>query len=178
MNSNQIKKKISERISNIKDKGLENAVRDIVYGQSSIETSTKKHMPEIKEEREFLESVKSINDISLSNFILNEIKNRNSFDNIKAAAKVYFPEYLEEDYCLNYLEAIEVLANGGAVKGENFRNSYFLQLSKGNDIFMRGELELVDANNLYSREKFNNILSMKRQKFRSLTVMTKKELSW
>lgn len=76
------------------------------------------------------------------------------------------------EYKLSFIEALEIVLNKGCVKGEDFRSGYFLKLNK------YGQLVLVDANNLYNEIQFINIESLNKQKFRELTVMTMKQLSY
>tara|TARA_R110000772_G_scaffold153317_2_gene264321 strand:+ start:277 stop:519 length:243 start_codon:yes stop_codon:yes gene_type:complete len=73
-------------------------------------------------------------------------------------------------YDLDLYQALEIVMNGGAVKGDNFIDGVFLKLSK------RGQLITVDAGSMYLEETNVFIGGMVRQKFRSLTVMTMKEL--
>jgi hypothetical protein len=77
----------------------------------------------------------------------------------------------ERKYDLDFYQALEVVMNGGAVKGDNFVDGIFLKLNS------RGQLVTVDAGKLYLEETNVFIKGMVRQKFRSLTVMTMKELS-
>jgi hypothetical protein len=75
-------------------------------------------------------------------------------------------------YNLSFIEAIDIVMNGGAVKGENFRNGIFLKLNT------YGQLVIVNANRLYEEEINVCIKDMYHQKFRNLVVMTMKELSF
>ena len=77
----------------------------------------------------------------------------------------------ERKYDLDFYQALEVVMNGGAVKGDDFVDGIFLKLNS------RGQLVTVDAGRLYLEETNVFIKGMVRQKFRSLTVMTMKELS-
>ena len=77
----------------------------------------------------------------------------------------------EKKYDLDFYQALEVVMNGGAVKGDNFVDGIFLKLNS------RGQLVIVDARRLYFEETYVFIKGMVNQKFRSLTVMTMKELS-
>ena len=76
----------------------------------------------------------------------------------------------EKKYDLDLYQALEIVMNGGAVKGDNFVDGVFLKLSK------RGQLITVDAGRMYIEKTNVFIGGMVRQKFRSLTVMTMKEL--
>ena len=76
----------------------------------------------------------------------------------------------DKKYDLDLYQALEIVMNGGAVKGDNFIDGVFLKLSK------RGQLITVDAGRMYIEETNVFIGGMVRQKFRSLTVMTMKEL--
>lgn len=78
----------------------------------------------------------------------------------------------ENKYNLDFYQALEVVMNGGAVKGDNFVDGIFLKLNS------RGQLVTVDAGRLYIEETDVFIKEMVRQKFRSLTIMTMKELSY
>jgi len=73
-------------------------------------------------------------------------------------------------YNLTFTEAIDVLLEGGAVRGENFRPYFFLKIDKYE------RLVLVNANDMYRAEPYPYIRSLDKQKYRSLQVMTKKEL--
>jgi len=77
----------------------------------------------------------------------------------------------KKKYDLDFHQALEIVMNGGAVKGENFADGIFLKLNS------RGQLVIVDAGRLYFEETNVYIKGMARQKFRNLTVMTMKELS-
>lgn len=77
----------------------------------------------------------------------------------------------EKKYNLDFYQALEVVMNGGAVKGDNFVDGIFLKLN------FRGQLVTVDAGRVYLEETDVFISGMLRQKFRVLTVMTMKELS-
>lgn len=74
-------------------------------------------------------------------------------------------------YNLTFKEAIDILIDGGAVKGEKFRNGIFLRLNS------RGQLATFDAENFYREDTFVSIKSLNNQMFRELSVMTIKELS-
>jgi len=78
----------------------------------------------------------------------------------------------KQNYDLNFYQALEVVMNGGAVKGDNFVDGVFLKLNS------QGQLVTVDARRLYIEETNVFIKGMVRQKFRSLTVMTMRELSY
>lgn len=75
-------------------------------------------------------------------------------------------------YDLNFYEALEVVMNNGAVKGENFRAGIFLKLNS------QGQLVIVDVDMLCQEYTEVFIKPMLTQKFRSLDVFTKKELSY
>lgn len=74
-------------------------------------------------------------------------------------------------YDLDFYQAIKIVMEGGAVKGDSFTDGIFLKLSK------QGQLVIVDAGRFYDEDTNVFISGMVRQKFRSLTVMTMKELS-
>jgi len=78
----------------------------------------------------------------------------------------------EKKYDLDFYKALEIVMNGGAVKGDNFIDGIFLKLNS------RGQLVIVDAGRLYAEETDVFIKGMLRQKFRELTVMTMRELSF
>lgn len=75
-------------------------------------------------------------------------------------------------YNLDLYQALEVVMNGGSIKGEYFRNGIFLRLNS------LGQLVTVDAWDFYREETKVFIKGMEGQKFRSLSVMTMKELSF
>lgn len=77
----------------------------------------------------------------------------------------------EVKYELDFFEALKIVLDGGAVKGENFISGIFLKL---NDY---GQLVTVDAGQYYKESEKVFVKSMSQQKFRELTVMTEKELS-
>ena len=79
---------------------------------------------------------------------------------------------MNEKYNLDFYKALEVVMNGGAVKGDNFANGIFLKLNS------QVQLVTVDANRRYSEETNVFLKGMVGQKFRSLSVMTIKELSY
>ena len=78
----------------------------------------------------------------------------------------------EKKYDLDFYQALEVVMNGGAVKGDDFVDGIFLKLNS------RGQLVTVDAGRLYLEETGIFVKGMLRQKVRNLTVMTIKELSY
>ena len=73
-------------------------------------------------------------------------------------------------YDLDFYQAIQVVMDGGAVKGDNFADGIFMKLNSN------GQLVTVDANTFYTEETNVFIKGMVSQKFRTLTVMTLKEL--
>jgi hypothetical protein len=77
----------------------------------------------------------------------------------------------EKKYNLDFYQALELVMNGSAVKGDNFIDGIFLKLNS------RGQLVTVDAGRVYLEETDVFISGMLRQKFRVLTFMTMKELS-
>lgn len=87
----------------------------------------------------------------------------------KFIPKKYFN--MEKTYNLDFHQALDILMNGGAVKGDNFADGIFLKLNS------RGQLVTVDANRFYIEETEVFINSIYHQKFRKLTIMTLKELS-
>lgn len=78
---------------------------------------------------------------------------------------------MNKEYKLDFYKALEVVINGGCVKGDNFADGIFLKLNS------RGQLVTVDAGRLYIEETDVFIKGMVRQNFRELTVLTMKELT-
>jgi len=78
---------------------------------------------------------------------------------------------MQKNYDLNFYQALEIIMEGGAVKGDNFIDGVFLKLNT------HGQLVVVDVSRMYEEEEKVFIKGMVRQKFRSLTVMTMKELT-
>lgn len=76
----------------------------------------------------------------------------------------------EKIYDLDFHQALEVVLNGGAVKGQNFTDGVFLKLNNS------GQLVIVDAARMYTEDDRVFIKELNHQKFRNLTVMTMKEL--
>lgn len=74
-------------------------------------------------------------------------------------------------YELDLYQALEIVMNGGCVKGDNFVDGIYLKLNT------HGQLVIVDASAMYKEYIDVFIGGMKNQKFRKLTVMTLKELS-
>ena len=77
----------------------------------------------------------------------------------------------EKKYELEFCEALKIILDGGAVKGQRFIDGIFLKL---NDY---GELILVDAARLYAEDTKVFIKSLATQKYRELDVLTMRELS-
>lgn len=77
----------------------------------------------------------------------------------------------EKKYDLDFYQALEVVMNGGSVRGNDFADGIFLRLNSG------GQLVIVDASRFYLEETNVFVKGMANQKFRSLNVMTMKELS-
>lgn len=78
----------------------------------------------------------------------------------------------EKKYNLDFKQALDIVLNGGAVKGENFCDGVFLKLNN------YGQLVTVDAGRLYVEDERIFIKGLSQQKFRKLTIMTMKELCW
>lgn len=78
----------------------------------------------------------------------------------------------KKTYELDFYKALEIVINGGVVKGDNFADGVFLRLNS------RGQLVIVDAGRLYSEDINVFITGMVQQKFRELSVLTKRELSF
>lgn len=77
----------------------------------------------------------------------------------------------DKKYDLDFYQALEIVINGGAVRGQNFDKGIFLRLNS------RGQLVIVDANRMYDEDTYVPMKLISQQKFRSLSVMTLKELS-
>jgi len=75
------------------------------------------------------------------------------------------------EYNLDFYQALEIVLNGGAVKGDNFLDGVFLKLNGF------GQLVTVDACRMYLEEERVFIKELSQQKFRQLTIMTVRELS-
>lgn len=76
-----------------------------------------------------------------------------------------------KEYNLDFYEALKIVMNGGAVKGDNFVDGVFLQLN------IKGQLVVVDAMRMYEQETNVFIKRMVRQKFRELFTLTIKDLT-
>ena len=76
----------------------------------------------------------------------------------------------EKKYDLDFNQALQVLQNGGSVKGNNFVDGTFLKLNKC------GQLVIVDACRMYAEDERVFIEGLSQQKFRNLTVTTVGEL--
>lgn len=76
-----------------------------------------------------------------------------------------------KEYNLDFYEALKIVMNGGAVKGDNFVDGVFLQLN------IKGQLVVVDAMRMYEQETNVFIERMVRQKFRELITLTIKDLT-
>jgi len=73
-------------------------------------------------------------------------------------------------YELSFHEALDVILEGGAVKGDNFAKSIYMKLDN------YGRMILVNVDDFSNTIEFVSLTSLSQQKFRSLTVMTVKEL--
>lgn len=76
----------------------------------------------------------------------------------------------EKKYDLDFYEALKIVINGGAVKGERFLPGIFLKLN------LAGQLVIVDAARLYDESTSVFVKRISDQKFRELSVMTMREL--
>ena len=76
----------------------------------------------------------------------------------------------DKKYTLSFQKALGIVLDGGAARGEEFAPGYFIKLGS------LGQIVLVDSNRFYEEMDFPNIKSLSYQKYRELTVMTKKEL--
>jgi hypothetical protein len=74
-------------------------------------------------------------------------------------------------YDLDFYKAFEIVMNGGAVKGNDFRDGIFLKLNSS------GQLVTVDAARLYMEDTTVFLKGIARQKFREVKVLTMNELS-
>ena len=74
------------------------------------------------------------------------------------------------EYNLDFYEALKIVLNGGAVKGNQFIDGVFLKINS------YGQLVIVDAGRLYDEDERVFIKGLSGQKFRKLTVMTMNEL--
>lgn len=74
-------------------------------------------------------------------------------------------------YNLDFYKALEIVLNGGAVRGEGFANGVFLRLNK------YGQLVIVDVSRYYKEEEKVFIKGISTQKFREVNILTLKELS-
>jgi len=79
-------------------------------------------------------------------------------------------ELMQKAYDLNFKQALDIVLDGGAVKGENFVDGLFLKLNR------HGQLVIVDASRFYEENERVFIKGLSQQKFRNLTVMTMKSL--
>lgn len=75
----------------------------------------------------------------------------------------------QRKYDLDFKEAIDIVLDGGAVKGQHFVDGAFLKLNKS------GHLVVVDATQSYE-EKTSFFKGLSEQKFRKLTTLTMREL--
>lgn len=78
----------------------------------------------------------------------------------------------EKIYNLDFIEALKIVLDGGSVRGQFFRDSIFMRLNSS------GQLVIVNASNMYRESREIFIKQISKQKFRELTVMTVKELSF
>lgn len=78
----------------------------------------------------------------------------------------------ESIYNLSFHDAIDIILNEGVVKGSRFRDGIFMKLNNS------GQIVTVDAARLYNEETTVFFKSISTQKFRELSVMTMKELSF
>ncbi len=75
-------------------------------------------------------------------------------------------------YNLDFYQALkEMMENGACIKGEDFAPGYFLKSNTN------GNIVLVNANKIYTSEPFSIYSALTKYKFRTLIVMTLKELS-
>jgi hypothetical protein len=76
----------------------------------------------------------------------------------------------EKKYDLDLYQALKVVIDGGAVKGDNFTDGIFMKLNG------HGQLVFVDAGRFYMEDTYVCIAGMRHQKFRQLSIMTMREL--
>ena len=76
-----------------------------------------------------------------------------------------------KEYTLDFKDAIDIILEGGCVKGEQFVDGLFLKLNR------YGQLVLVDAGRLFTEEEKVYFDSLNRQKYRKIDIMTMQELS-
>lgn len=77
-------------------------------------------------------------------------------------------------YNISFIDALQHVIDGGAVKGNSFKNGCFLRMNK------YGQLVLVNCNDFYDSYEevtFVSIKALSLQKYRELSVLTPKELS-
>lgn len=70
-----------------------------------------------------------------------------------------------EKFNLDFHQAIDVVMNGGAVKGNNFRKGIYLKLNSC------GQLVTVNANDFYREDTFVFLKGLKDQRFYEAVVL-------
>lgn len=75
----------------------------------------------------------------------------------------------QSKYKLSFIEAMNILMNGGFVKGENFAKYHFLSIDNNQVV------NLSDVNNYYKQFPVLLTTGLINQKYRQLTVATLKE---
>lgn len=98
--------------------------------------------------------------------VISWMKNYENDNNLKTITTAM------EKYDLDFYKAMKIVMNGGAVKGDKFVDGIFLKLNS------YGQLVTVDAGRLYVEEEKVFLKTMVNQKFRKLTVLTMRELSY
>lgn len=78
---------------------------------------------------------------------------------------------MDKVYDLDFNQAMEIIMNGGSVKGNGFATGIFMRINK------YGQLVIVDANRYYKETTDVFLTTIYHQKFRELAVMTIKELT-
>lgn len=76
----------------------------------------------------------------------------------------------KKEYNLDFYQAIKIIINGGAVKGNDFKDGIFMRLNT------LGQIVSVDACRLYDECLVINLKNLSKQKFREVTIYTVKEL--
>lgn len=78
---------------------------------------------------------------------------------------------MKKEYNLDFYEALKIVMDGGAVKGERFIDGIYLRLNS------YGQLVTVDVGQCSVESEKVFIKTLETQKFREVNVFTMKELS-
>lgn len=76
----------------------------------------------------------------------------------------------KKEYTLEFHQALNIIIDGGAVKGNDFKDGIYLRLN----IF--GQIVSVDACRCYEESTMVSLVGLSKQKFREVTIMTVNEL--